>query len=522
MNMQILNRTDAKRKEILILILCLFIGFALRFYTFDRKSLWLDEIYTFNDSKDTIKDQLAFYKKNASYLQAPLFFTLTHLFYPFTKPERDLRVIPLIFGILSIPMIYFLSRSFSPNIALPCTISLSFMTYHICLSQDGRSYSLLMFLGMGALYFLIKYLTTLKKGYLIGSGILFAASFYTSYSAIPFIVLSQILWFYRRKEENRNSCFFPFLILNGSVILLCLPWILFLAINYDAPSMIDPVEAKFQISFLNIINGILHDWLPHLPLMIASVILLFLFPFLTKRRRNAVVLLLVLILPAVGLYLFCKLFNITHFVTSKYFINFLPLFFITIYLSIDALEVRFKRLKGLMRFRLLFTILFIASNLTILPLYYRSEKQDFRGLVNYLKAHLRNGDRIFDEYRSHSLGLLHYLGIKPEGRFYHFPFYSISENEIEFRKSFIYRDQLYTIYSSRFCCGQYTADGSRLWAIVGEKTAKEFMAKSLGVFKGYFDGSFLNFNKFPTNASMYLFLWDPSNPKSEGMKMPIE
>ena len=40
-----------KRREILILALCLLIGLALRFYTFDQKSLWGDEIYTFNGSR---------------------------------------------------------------------------------------------------------------------------------------------------------------------------------------------------------------------------------------------------------------------------------------------------------------------------------------------------------------------------------------------------------------------------------------------------------------------------------------
>ena len=149
-----------KRKEILVVVLCLLIGFALRFYTFDRKSLWIDEIHTFNDSRDGIRGQLNFYKENPSYLQPPLFFILTHQFYPFTKPERDLRIIPLIFGTLSIPMIYLLARHFSPLIAFPCTVSLTFMTYHICLSQDGRAYSLLMFLGMLSLYFLLQYLKT--------------------------------------------------------------------------------------------------------------------------------------------------------------------------------------------------------------------------------------------------------------------------------------------------------------------------------------------------------------------------
>src|SRR4030066_992718 len=113
----------SNRKEIFILVLCLLLGFALRFYTFDHKSLWMDEVYTYNDSRDSLKEQIKFYKENPTFLHPPLFFVLTHLFYPFEKPERDLRIIPLIFGTLSILMFYLLAKLFSPTIALPCTIS---------------------------------------------------------------------------------------------------------------------------------------------------------------------------------------------------------------------------------------------------------------------------------------------------------------------------------------------------------------------------------------------------------------
>src|SRR4030043_2109383 len=83
---------DEKQKELIILILCLLIGFALRFYTFDQKSLWIDEIHTFNDSRDDLKGQLKYYQENPANLHPPLFYVLTHLFHPFTKPERDLRI----------------------------------------------------------------------------------------------------------------------------------------------------------------------------------------------------------------------------------------------------------------------------------------------------------------------------------------------------------------------------------------------------------------------------------------------
>ena len=510
------------KKEILILILCLLIGFVLRFYSFDQKSLWVDEIHTYNDSKYGVEEQLKFYQEMPFYLHPPLFFLLTHFFHPFTEPERDLRIIPLVFGTLSIPLIYFLARLFSASIAVPCTISLTFMAYHISLSQEGRSYSLLMFFGMAGIYFFMRHLQTSQRRYLFPAAFFFAITLYTSYSSIPFVVLSQILWFYRVNGDKNKSRFSSFLVLNALIFLFCLPWVLFIALNYTGPPTMDPYQPKAPLIFGDILYGVLHDWAPYLPLLIVSVILLILLPIFSEKRENAFVLLAIFIVPIGGLYFFCKLFDINHFITSRYFINFLPLFFITLYLSFNAIEVKFEKLKRFMRLKLLFIILFIASNLVILPLYYRAEKEDFRGLVNYLKGQLREGDKLFDTEMAYTPGILFYFGVYPEGRHYSFPYYKVSENEIEFRKSFIYQNKKYTIYYSRTCCTRYIADGSRLWIIAGTNTMEKIKKNSPAVLKGYFDGSFLNFNRFPTDASIYLFLWDPKSPGEKGIDMQIE
>ena len=514
--------SNATRKEIFIVILCLLIGFALRFYTFNQKSLWFDEIHTYNDSRDDFKGQLKFYRENPTFLHPPLFFILTHQFYPFPKPERDLRIVPLIFGTLSIPMLYLFARSFSPSIALPCTLSLTVMAYHISLSQDGRSYALLMFMGMGSLYFFVRYLKTLKKRYLFPAAFFFAILFYASYSSIPFIALAQLLWFYRFRENNSKPAFSSFLILAGSTLLLCLPWISFVLLNYKGGTIMDPFHTEDPGSLWEIMYGIFHDWMPHLPLMVTSIILLILFPFFSRNRRNALVLLTVFVLPIGGLYLFCNLLNITHFITSRYFITFLPLFFITIYLSLNAIEVRFHRIRKFIRLELLFLIFFIASNLVILPLYYRSEKEDLRGLVTFLKNHLKEGDKIFVETAGYMPGILHYFGVHPEGRHHTAKVWKESEKKLDVIKSFTYQNKNFTLYHSKMCCTQYVADGSRLWIVVGKWTAKKIKETSPSVLKGYFDGSFLNFSRFPVDASICLFLWDPQSPGEKGIDMPIE
>ncbi|MBP1695986.1 MAG: Oligosaccharyl transferase subunit [Deltaproteobacteria bacterium] len=511
-----------KRKEIVAVIFCLLIGFALRFCTFDRKSLWMDEIHTFNDSRDDLRGQFNYYKENPTYLHPPLFFILTHQLHPFSKPERDLRIIPLIFGTLSIPMIYLLARQFSPLIAFPCALSLAFMTYHISLSQDGRSYSLLMFLGMTGLYFFIKHLKTSNLGYLLLMAVVFSVLFYTSYSSVPFIVLSQILWFYRPNEEAKKPTLSSFLILNGLVLLFCLPWIIFLAANYKGQTAMDPFHVESTGSFGYIFYGVLHDWVPHAPLMIVSVTLLILSPIFSKLRKNSLILLAVFLFPIGGLYLFCKSLNFTHFVTSRYFINFLPLFFITVYLTLETIELKFERLKRFLRLRFLFVTLFIASNLIILPLYYRSEKQDFNSLVTYLKAHVRDRDKIFVGATAYMPPVLHYFGSYPEHRHHIMRLWKDSEKIIRGEKSFAYQNKRLTIIYSKSCCSEYVLDGNRLWIVVDRWTARQIRESSPSVLKGYFDGSFLNFTRFPYDASIYLFLWDPKSPGEKGIDMPID
>lgn len=513
-----------QQKEWLILILCLIIGFALRFYTFDQKSLWIDEVHTFNDARQGIKDQIKYFKEHPSdFLHPPLFYLLTHLFFPFETPERDLRIFPLIFGIMSIPMIYILARLFSPPIAFPCTLSLAFMTYHISFSQDGRSYSLLVFFGIAALYFFLKYLRTHKKLDLLLVGFFFSILFYTSYSSIPFILLSQILWFYQPGEEYKKPNISSFLVLNIITLLLCAPWILFLILNYKGQPVVDRIFIENLGSLKQIVLNILNDWVPTAPLTVISILVLFLFPIFSQNRKNALLLLAFIFSPVLGLYIFCKIVNINHYFSSRYVINFLPPFLISIFLSLHAMEAKLQRWNSILRFRFLFLILLIASNLTILPLYYRSEKQDFRGLVSYLQSQLQDGDKIFVKSLAYIPGILHYFKVYPESRHYNYPVWlDDSGREILAKVTLIGQKKRFAIHFSSLGYARYAADGERLWIIVGKPAVKEMKECSSCVFKGYFDGAFCNFRKFPSDASMYLFLFDPKSLGERGIDLPIE
>jgi hypothetical protein len=258
--------------------------------------------------------------------------------------------------------------------------------------------------------------------------------------------------------------------------------------------------------------------------MISSIILLALFPFFSKEKKNAFILLLLFISPIGGLYLYCTLLHITHFITSRYFISFFPIFLITLYLSLDVLEARFERLKRFFRLRFLFTILFIASNLVILPFYYQSEKQNFKGLVNFIKNQLKDGDKIFVTQLELMPGILHYFGVYPNERHYAIPLLKDTNKGVEFRMALVVHDgKIFPIYHSKICCAQYLDKGNRLWIVAcGKWMAQVVRENSPCFFKGYFDGSFLNFTRFPTDASIYLFLCDPASADGKGIDMRIE
>jgi len=186
------------------------------------------------------------------------------------------------------------------------------------------------------------------------------------------------------------------------------------------------------------------------------------------------------------------------------------------------MEAKWKPLRQIPNPKLLFLLLFITSNLVILPLYYQSEKQDFRRLANYLYSQLQDGDKVFVRSNTYIPGILHYFSIYPEGRHYQNSLYWINSKVFEVRVSLSSQGRRFTIYFSNQCCDQYISDGKRLWILVGKEAAKEIQKNSPVVLKGYFDGSFSHFRRFPSDASMYLFLWDPKSPGDKGINMPIE
>jgi hypothetical protein len=126
--------------------------------------------------------------------------------------------------------------------------------------------------------------------------------------------------------------------------------------------------------------------------------------------------------------------------------------------------------------------------------------------VTYLKNHLREGDKIFIGSIGYIPGILHYFEAYPEDRHHIFGFRKDPEKDFELRMNFIYKTGFLLFINQELLRSVWLMEAvmDHCW----QGFAKEIERITFRP-EAYFDGSFANFGKFPSDESIYLFLWDP-------------
>ena len=142
-------------KNFLFLFSFILLGLSIRLYNLGSHNLWFDEVATVF-SLDLYLEKLNPYK---------LFYFMKlsnqHLYYILLKPwtiffgksEFSLRSLSMVFGVLSIPLIYKLGKLFfNTRVGLIGSFILSVSPMHIWYSQEARGYCLSTFLAMLVVY----------------------------------------------------------------------------------------------------------------------------------------------------------------------------------------------------------------------------------------------------------------------------------------------------------------------------------------------------------------------------------
>ncbi len=151
---------------LILLIAILVIGTFFRLYHINDESLWLDEGITYYNS--TAEDLGGVWDKTAELDQSPPFyyFVMHGYLEGFDENEFGFRLIPLIFGILTILFLYLLvSAMFEEEVGLYAAGLLAILPFHIGFSIESRMYGLLALEAVMAFYFLYKAMVTEKRGY---------------------------------------------------------------------------------------------------------------------------------------------------------------------------------------------------------------------------------------------------------------------------------------------------------------------------------------------------------------------
>lgn len=142
-------------QELLVLLLLTVIGAGLRLYNLGFNSLWLDEAATY--SLSVVPLGQIWTNMAAGEFNPPLFFIIQHFMIMIGNTEIALRIMPALFGIATIPVIYLVGKEFMDKyVGLIITAAFTLSPFLVVYSQEARAYSLLLLLCAAMLLFFLK------------------------------------------------------------------------------------------------------------------------------------------------------------------------------------------------------------------------------------------------------------------------------------------------------------------------------------------------------------------------------
>ncbi len=197
----------AKKWKIILIV----VGALVIRLTILNQSLWLDEAAQALMSSQPVR---SIWLNRISDFHPPLFYYLASIWMKIGILDMWLRLLPVIFGIANIYVLYLLANKlFGEKVALLSSLILSISPFHVYYSHEFRSYSLLSLLATISTYLLVK-----EKFILLGA--INALLLYTHYSSV-FYLIAQVIYviFYQRKILKKYLLSLIF------SILLYLPWI---------------------------------------------------------------------------------------------------------------------------------------------------------------------------------------------------------------------------------------------------------------------------------------------------------
>lgn len=206
----------------IIIFIIIIAGLVLRLVDLDGESLWVDEGHAIHVAS-LEPDQLI--KESSKDNHPPLYSIILHYWKKITSGTLYyLRLLSVIFGVLSIYLIYIIGKElFDKNTGLISALILAFSVFHIQYSQEIRSYMMVVVLILLSYYLLIRLSKIPKLIFFILYIIINTLLIYTHFLGW-FILFAQSIYFLLRYPIDINRIK-PFIISNVIILILALPWL---------------------------------------------------------------------------------------------------------------------------------------------------------------------------------------------------------------------------------------------------------------------------------------------------------
>jgi mannosyltransferase len=174
---------------IYILVGLVVLGTFLRLYHLGFNSLWLDEISTYKYSIGSFTDMWGMMATGTDY-SPPLFFFMEHfILQVFGVSEWAMRLLPAIFSILTIPVMYLVGKEFEDKyVGLITAAIFTFSPFLIYYAQDARPYSVAMFFVTVMFLFYLKATKSGDARDWVVFGVFAALGFWTHYYTLVITV----------------------------------------------------------------------------------------------------------------------------------------------------------------------------------------------------------------------------------------------------------------------------------------------------------------------------------------------
>lgn len=219
-----------KSLSIVVLLVIIGVGAFLRFQGLAAESLWYDEVFAVRMAAQPLSTVLA-----AEIFNPPLYFLSLHFWIRLigATDEASVRLLPALLGLVSIPLVYLLTRKLLSNLqALVVTAWVSIASFHIYFAQETKTYTLHLVLTLLSSLFLWNYL---KKGFrtqpLILVVLLNTMALYAHYYSVFFVAAQNLVFlalFFRQEVpegSTQKSVFVKWTVAQFLTVLFYAPWL---------------------------------------------------------------------------------------------------------------------------------------------------------------------------------------------------------------------------------------------------------------------------------------------------------